>query len=75
MAYYKSTVTNYNGFDDVVTKGLNIEQAVLKVQRNIYGHDDSEFLKELIVERCNDKGRAIFFCDKDTAQVEIKLEV
>ena len=73
MDSYKSTVTNYNGSDDRVTEGLTIEQAVLKVQRNIYGHDDSELIKELIIERCNEKGRATFFCDKNTAQVEIKI--
>lgn len=73
MNTFTSTVTNYNGNDDVVTTGLTIEQAVLKVQRNIYGHDDSELVGSLIAERCNDKGRATFFCEMNTSQVEIKL--
>ena len=74
MSLFTSTVTNYNGNDDVVSTGLTLEQAVLKVQRNIYGHDDAELVGSLITERCIEKGRATFFCTMNTSQVEIKIE-
>ncbi|AKA61242.1 hypothetical protein [Pseudoalteromonas phage H103] len=74
MSLFTSTVTVYSNDRDVITKGLTLEQVVLKVQRNIYGHDDAGLVGSLITERCIEKGRATFFCTMNTSQVEIKLE-
>lgn len=75
MSTFTSTVTVYNNDRDVITKGLTLEQAVLKVQRNIYGYDqDEKYIIDSINEfSSGDRGKT-FFCADDTAQVKIKLE-
>lgn len=75
MTTYTSTVTNYNNDRDVITKGLTLEQAVLKVQRNIYGYDhDEKYIIDTINSRAESERGATLFCAQDTAQVNIKKE-
>ena len=75
MSLFTSTVTNYNGDDDVISTGLTLEQAVLKVQRNIYGYDhDEKHVSDSISAFASSERGANFFCADNTAQVKIKLE-
>jgi hypothetical protein len=75
MNTFTSTVTNYNGNDDVITRGLTLEQAVLKVQRNVYGYDhDEKYIVDSISAFASSDRGVNFFCADDTAQVKIKLE-
>ena len=75
MATYKATVTVYSKSNDRVSKGLTLEQALLKVQRNIYGYDhDEKHLVDSIAAFASSERGATFFCASDTAQVNIKME-
>ncbi len=75
MSTYAATVTTYNDSDDRVSTGLTIEQALLKVQRNIYGYDhDEKHVKDSIIAFASSERGATFFCADDTAQVNIKME-
>lgn len=75
MATYTATITVYNESDDRVSTGLTLEQALLKVQRNIYGydHDEKHVTESIIAFASSDRG-ATFFCADNTAQVNIKME-
>lgn len=75
MATYTATVTTYNESSDRVSKDLTIEQALLKVQRNIYGYDhDERHVTDSIAAFASSERGATFFCADDTAQVNIKTE-
>lgn len=75
MATYTATVTVYSDSDDRVSTGLTLEQALLKVNRNIYGYDhDEKHVTDLIIELASRERGVTFFCAKDTAQVNIKME-
>lgn len=75
MNTYKATVTTYNENDDRISTGLTIEQAVMKVQNNIYGYDhDEKHLTDSITEFSNQERGATFFCADNSAQVNIKME-
>ena len=75
METYTATVTVYANDRDVITNGLTLEQAVLKVQRNIYGYDhDERYIVDSINEFSNGERGKTFFCADDTAQVNIKME-
>lgn len=75
MNTYTCIATIYSNDHDVITKGLTLEQAVLKVQRNIYGYDqDEKCITDSIKEFSGDERGKTFFCDKDTGQVKIKME-
>lgn len=75
MTTYTATVTTYNESNDRVSTGLTLDQALLKVQRNIYGydHDEKHVTDSIIAFASSDRG-ATFFCADDTAQVNIKME-
>lgn len=76
MNTFTATVTNYNGKDDAITSGLTLEQAALKVQRNIYGYDqDGKYIVDSINELSAGERGKTFFCADDTAQVNIKQEL
>ena len=75
MATYKATVTIYKDSDDRVSTSLTLEQALLKVQRNIYGYDhDEKNVTDSIIAFASSERGATFFCADDTAQVNIKME-
>lgn len=75
MATYKATVTNYSNSDDRISTGLTLEQALLKVQRNIYGYDhDAKHVTDSIIAFASSERGATFFCADDKAQVNIKME-
>jgi len=75
MATYTATVTVYNESDDRVSTGLTLEQALLKVQRNIYGYDhDEKHVTDSITAFSSSERGATFFCADNTAQVNIKVE-
>ena len=75
MATYTATVTTYNESNDRFSAGLTLEQALMKVQRNIYGYDhDEKHVKDSIIAFASSERGANFFCADDTAQVNIKME-
>ena len=75
MDTYKATVTVYSKSNDRVSTGLTLEQALLKVQRNIYGYDhDEKHVTESIIAFASSERGATFFCADNTAQVNIKME-
>ena len=75
MKTYTTTVTTYTENDVRVSRGLRLDQAILKVQRNIYGHDgNDDVLNVLILERASaDRGFTVF-CEMAIGQVNIKEE-
>tara|TARA_R110002049_G_scaffold203711_1_gene374292 strand:+ start:7073 stop:7303 length:231 start_codon:yes stop_codon:yes gene_type:complete len=75
MATYKATVTVYSKSNDRVSTGLTLEQALLKVQRNVYGYDhDEKHVTESIIAFASSERGVTFFCADDTAQVKIEIE-
>lgn len=75
MDKFKAIVTIYAKGEDRVSGNLTLEEAVRKVVGNIYGYDDNlGDVSSAILERCEEKFGATFFCSMYTGQVSIKLE-